>query len=243
MFESFKKFAVAATASVIGLVLVSGASAAVKTYNLGGGWMAETSQPNVDIVVDGVSTDNLVISLEKFATFSDANIDPFTGQFDPARITFFQDSKYKGTYANLIVLADETIQNDSSKTWTGFKMFLLGGYGDLGTTQFDLSKTGGLPFGGDFGPFSSFNITPDNRSLTFGDGSIAPSSIWAPGNTAGNTNLVIWAAPNSAGDKSFVLKEQPIIAIPLPAAAWSGLSGLIGLGVVGMVRKVRAARD
>ena len=45
------------------------------------------------------------------------------------------------------------------------------------------------------------------------------------------------------GTTTFTLKEIPQtggnVVIPLPAAAWSGLTGLAGLAIVGLVKKTR----
>jgi hypothetical protein len=74
--------------------------------------------------------------------------------------------------------------------------------------------------------------------ITLGNGVVEDGEIWRPGVGDDGGNLVISAAPSETGTQRFVFKELPL-PIPLPAAAWMGLSSLIGLGVVNAIRRAR----
>ena len=94
-------------------------------------------------------------------------------------------------------------------------------------------------------PFTHQVFSDNNQVLTVDGGTIPsggfPANLWLPGATVAGGQLVIHAAPTACGTfKVFSLKEQPLIAIPVPAAAWTGLSGLIGLSLLGAAKKARS---
>ena len=72
-----------------------------------------------------------------------------------------------------------------------------------------------------------------------GGSPVTNNSTWFPGSQS-NTGLAIIA--NLTTDNTFSLKEIAIpggTVIPLPAAAWTGLSTLLGLGLLGAAKKAR----
>jgi hypothetical protein len=107
--------------------------------------------------------------------------------------------------------------------------------------QFDVAQSAGFAIA----PFTSAVYSSNNQVLTVDGGGVVPSAppgvvgpnVWFPG--VGPGALVIRADPIAGTLRTFTLKEQPLTAIPVPAAAWTGLSGLVGLAVIGSAKKLR----
>jgi hypothetical protein len=180
-----------------------------------GGWKASAPDGvNVSLEVLGIVGDQLV--LKKTAAFSDLG---------PLPIQFL-----KGTSGiNSIVIDFEDVTNNTGSSWSSFNLHVLG----TGTT-FDHDSA--LNWNGD--AFKSNDVSADNQSLTLSNGSVANGATFHPGLEAGSNggNLVINA------NASFSLNETPGQGgnvVPLPAAAWMGLSGLLGLGAVKQAKKLR----
>jgi hypothetical protein len=155
---------------------------------------------------------------------------------DPIVITFNR----VGNNASTLVINDEAVVNNSGEDWTNFRMELSSGSSAGGTPNFAFTTSDGAPGIGDFriDPFTSFTFSNQNSTLELSGGTVKAGSTWFPGSQS-NTGLAIVA---SANDTTFTLKEIPSgggFVIPLPAAAWTGLSGLLGLGLIGVAKRVR----
>jgi hypothetical protein len=244
--KGFKFASLFALAAIVSLT-VNASSAVAGWMELGNsGWTVTWSShldgpgtPQVALSVD--YEDSNVVVIEKFAAWGPESKSPFGFFLDPIVLTFQQT---RPNAVSTIIINDEQLINQTGYDWIGFKWTILNGTtGTLADTQFNASATGiGTPGGFSIDPFTTFAYSQNNQILEVGGG-VIPSSppfgpnVWFPGAASGA--LVIHAAPTSNGSmKSFSLKEQPII-IPLPAAAWTGLSGLLGLGFFGYAKNLR----
>jgi hypothetical protein len=220
---SLRKLCLTAFAAVIaGAALPASASQALLgDGSNSGGWKASAPDgTSVSLEVLGIVGDQLV--LKKTATFNDASSN---GLFQPLPIQFL-----KGTSGiNSIVIDFEDVTNKTGESWGSFNLTVLG----TGTT-FDHDSA--QNWNGD--AFKSNDVSSDNKSLTLKNGTVANGATFHPGLEAGSNggNLVINA------NASFSLNETPGKGgnvVPLPAAAWMGLSGLLGLGAVKQAKKLR----
>jgi hypothetical protein len=229
-FSKLKLSVLAAVASVGLGFLGAGPSASAATLDLSAyGWYASFDQ-NISLTILSTSSSSIVVSLEKFADFTaPAN----NGVFQPMNIVFRQTST---SAVPKIVIEDETILNDTGSTWGGFRFLLEGGVGGNKPT-FDASSANVS-----VGPQFSTATLVSNQNLTVGGGSLQsgsfPKNLWTPGYDSGA--ITINADPFTSGSlaQTFVFKEQPIL-IPLPAAAWTSLSGLLGVGVLVGAKQAR----
>jgi hypothetical protein len=101
----------------------------------------------------------------------------------------------------------------------------------LGDATYADSSSG---FNGDV--FNTTALSQDKKVVTLSDGTLANGASFFPGFGKNGGDLTI----NASG--SFSLNEgagTPPIVIPLPAAAWMGISGLLGLGAVQSLKKWR----
>jgi hypothetical protein len=119
---------------------------------------------------------------------------------------------------------------------------MQGSTGTAADTRFDSTASAGF----DTSPLNTANFSNNNQTLDLTGGTINNGDTWTPGQGPDGGELVINAIPVAGGPslRTFVLKEQPGIggppvAIPIPAAAWTGMSGLFGLGVFSILRRVR----
>jgi len=200
------------------------------------GWTA-TFDDNVDLTVLSTSNNGVVLSLQKFADFT--NPSDTTGVPETLNIVFRQTAR---NAVKQIAIEEETVLNDSGVDWSGFRFLLSGGVNG-NTPSFDTEASSG--FSTD--PFGAKEFLNANKELRVSGGTLssaAGSNIWRPGRSAGA--LFINAAPFSSGslDQNFVFSEQPIlgsVVIPLPAAAWTTLSGLLAGGLLVVSRKFRSA--
>lgn len=201
------------------------------------GWSYLTNDPNIELITfnSGDGEAGLFVAFEKSATWYEDTWDEQTQRYLEKTITFSQISP-DAAPMNLII-SSEAIFNKTAQSWTGFQMFVSDSGGPP-SAVFD--PAGSVDFD-TFPPFATKFFSDDNKTFTSTDGVLVNGPVpWNPAK-----NLVIYAAANKSGElKTFELKEAPIVgtvAIPLPAAAWSGLSGLLGLGAIGAIRKVRHA--
>lgn len=239
-----KKHAVAAAVVALALIACLAGSAQAVSVPLGtSGWQVTWQDPFLSVQVDFQTSGE--VRIEKFVQFNDS-----TAFTDPGKsnITFEQIDV---SAVPLIIINDETVVNKTGQAWGGFRFILESGADGTGTfTHWDPTNTFNPPDPGGFSidPFTTATFGANtagqaNTVLTFGGG-IVPSDtpgddVWSPGGISGELRLL--AEPVGAGFalRSFVLKEQPIALIPLPAAAWTGLSGLAGLGLLGSLKKMR----
>lgn len=186
-----------------------------------------------------VTTTSNALVLQKVAVFADGT-DQY-GLIAPIEINFQQ---IKPNAVPYIVIGREIVTNATGTDWGAFKFIIEGGTtGTAADPQFDLEKTfgGATPF--DISPFTSWaatGITINPQTVTVTDGTVSNSTVWRPGFADGAGDLVISAAPSQTGTTRFVFKEQPVpTAIPLPAAAWTGLTSLAGLALLGGYKRMR----
>jgi len=232
----FSKWMKKASLIVLGGVaaLATGATAQAGSLQLGNsGWTASWAtfrDPYLALNVDFESTDSVYI--EKKMNFQPSDVDASGLFINPVVIVFQQTS---ANALPFIVINDEQLINNTGVTWNGFKFTILGG--TPGAT-FDAGRTDVSPPGAGFSldPFTNGTYSQGDTILTVGQGGNIPDGgVWFPGAQSGG--LAISALPMSDLSGAFTLKEQPLIGgvpnvIPLPAAAWSGLTGLAGLALV-----------
>jgi len=188
-----------------------------------GGWTASAPDgADVHLDVLGIVNDTLV--LKKTATFSDGPTG--NGFFSPLPIQFLKNN----SGISKIVIDFEDIANNTGTTWGSFSLTVVGN-----NVSFDAASAQG--FDGDKfkGPNELSALANNQQTLKLTNGTVADGEHFLPGLAAGSTggNLIINAG---AG---FSLNEQPGAgqSVPLPAAAWMGLSGLVGMGAIGKAKK------
>lgn len=228
-----------AAAAVVSLGLIPAAKAASVDLSAFG-WMADTEN-GVDLTVLSQSSNGITLSLEKSADFTTGlNADGF---IEPLLINFRQISS---SAVPTIKIDDESITNATGTTWTGFRFIIEGGLTNNGTVpHFDAAASAGFltaPF--DQGAFSNNDKLLTATGGTLPTSSLADSGLWNPGQAPAG-DLTIAADPFTSGNtaQTFVFKEQPITGggplIPLPAAAWTSLSGLLGLGLISNAKNLK----
>lgn len=238
--------------AIAGAGLLAGGAATAQAgslLNVGGwniSWDAEQSDPaGTYVTVTLLTQSTNAIVLQKVGVFADGP-DKY-GLIAPLELNFQQVEADALPY---IIITSEQITNASGTDWSSFKFIIEDGTtGDpTKDVHFNIDETFNdvPPF--KISPFTSWvaSNTVDGSTLpqmlTFSDGIVADGTIWTPGigaNTGGE--VVINANPSRTGGSTrFVFKEQPIpTAIPLPAAAWMGLSSLAFLALPKAARKVR----
>ncbi len=192
------------------------------------GWKAtwaDVYDPIVRLQVNCLKSDR--VELTKCVNF-DYQPGP-AGFIDPVVIVFQQTSLQ--AVANLSIRS-ETLLNNTGHAWDGFRMTLLGG------ATFDAGSLAGF----NTTPMAIKSLAPGDTILNLSGGVVPIGGVFTPGVGAGELVMNTASIPGGAM-KAFSLKEQPLPAptIPLPAAAWTGLSGLIGLSI-SAARKRRAAK-
>jgi hypothetical protein len=220
---------------------VAGPSAEAGTVQLGNsGWSASWDaswDPYVGVNVDFQSSDTVFI--EKFVNYTSAQLN--AGFINGVDIVFQQTS---ANAVQFIVLNDEQLVNNTGVSWIGFQMLVDPVFG--GGVKFDTGKTDISPPGSGFSidPFTQHTWSNGDATLDVSGGVIpsgppvpgpGTSNVWFPGARSGG--LAIIANPSQVGTAAFRLKETPII--PLPMAAWSGLSGLAGLALLAAGKRIR----
>lgn len=231
---------VVALVGLVGFAFAPGAAKAGSVDLSSFGWSATWDSSfdlNLDVTPD-LSLGNNVVVLEKHVIFTKEMVNSVTGGIDPVKITFRQIS---ANAKPLIVIADETVVNNTGLAWNGFRFTVQeGSTGTASDSRFDTALSAGF----DTTPFTTKTYSHNDQILDVTGGIVADGGLWTPGTGVGKGELVINAIPvlGGASWRTIDFKEQPSIgtAIPLPAAAWTGLSGLIGLGIFGAAKKVRA---
>jgi len=236
-----RRFIIAAVLTVAILGMFSRAQAAIVTKVLGdSGWTVRYDNIGLSITLLNPPADvedTAYVVLQKVAQFA-TGVNEF-GFLDPLEISFIQTGENATQY---VVIDREVVTNDTGVDWTGFRFIVedpMAGKG--GGAHFDQALSAG--FVNDINPFTSHSYNGDSTELFVSAGTlshISPDDIWTPGFQQ-NSNLVINANPFDSGcvRRTFVFKEQPVSVIPLPAAAWTGLSGLLGLGMIGVAKNWR----
>jgi len=193
------------------------------TIDSGWSWtVSDTLAPLVNLVF--IKTSGSQFFFEKDATFQNTTT--------PVTITFAKTN----SNAKSLVISDEVLVNKSGSSWNQFSMS-LNSTSSGNTHGFAFATSDNSSGLGDFkiSPFTSFAFTQNNSVLTLSGGTVADNTTFFPG-SGSTTGLAIVANGSSS---NFDLVEQPNIGggtpppvVPLPAAAWTGLSGLIGLGLL-----------
>lgn len=213
-------FAVAAVAaSALVGVGTSHAATVLKSGDTVAGWKI-TFPAGIALVDDGGSH----LTLEKAAAFT---------SLEGLDITFNQVSY---SASSTITITDESITNVSGGPFGGFQFLLLNTLqGNASAPKF----AGGLAFNGVTPPFANQTQNAAGDTITLSGGTLADNSTAKWGFGSGG-DLSINASPASTGLKKVLdFKEIPQSFIPLPPAAWSGLTGLVGLGVIGNAKRLR----
>ncbi len=236
-------FVGAALFGAVGMMSVGVDSAQAGSMVLGdSGWSAswDSSFDNVDstyVVLTVLAETSDAIVVQKGAVFA-SGPDQY-GLIAPVEINFAQT---RSNAVSNIVITSESVTNASGTPWGGFKFIIEDGTtGTPADTSFNLDKTFGTPPPFNVAPFQVTGIggpTAQPQVITLGDGVLNPGQIWRPGVGPTGGELVINAAPSTTGTKRFVFKELPL-PIPLPAAAWMGVSSLLGMGAFGGLKRLR----
>lgn len=194
------------------------------------GWAWDTPDPSLVNLVF-IKTSNGQFFFQKDANVKQAN--------SPVIVTFTKTSSSPQT----LVINDEAVTNHTGTDWTAFRMEL-----SSGTTgsqpNFAFTTSNGSAGIGDFNidPFKAFTFYNNNAGLLLNGGTIANGSTWFPG--ANSTNGLALIA-NASTANTFSLKEIAVpgttTAIPLPAAAWTGLTTLLGLGALKAIKRIKLA--
>lgn len=221
------------------------------------GFSAQQSKA-VTVALNGVDANGNVVSSGWTASYSDAFVTAgwdvaltFRGlSGDGSQFFFEKDATFKAPAGNgndgleilfqkvdpnakELVINDEIITNQTGVDWNAFQ-WILASDRSGGTPSFTFAPTNGPASGFAISPFTSMNFADQNSVLSFTGGTVANGQTWFAG--ANSATGIAIVANNSVS--SFALKEVPI-PIPLPAAAWTGMSTLVGLGLLAAAKNAR----
>lgn len=194
------------------------------------GWSATIPDVGDDasIVLSFVRSDSGTYFFDKTATMT-SNDSALVIEFDRTSAS-----------APTLAIGTESITNSTGADWAGFRTFVSTATAAGGTgAGFQLSTASG---GFTINPFTNMSFTNNNTEMDVTGGTVANGTAYTPGSAA--TGGVVIFSGNSADDR-FLLKEIGLTgngggtAVPLPAAAWMGLSTLLGLGLIGAAKRFR----
>jgi len=235
MFSTLFKFSTVATLG-IGTLFMTAPQASAKSIALvdnngvSAGWTVTVPDSQAaGFAITFVRSSGNQFFFTKDATLTSNNT-PFILSFDRTSAN-----------AKDLVIQNEAIVNNTGSSWTAFRELVSSGSSG-GTPNFALTTSDGSSGLGNFSidPFTSFSFINSNTELDVSGGTVAAGDTWKPG-SASSTGLAIMT--NNTTADHFTLKEISIpggggVVIPLPAAAWTGLTTLIGLGIISSARKV-----
>lgn len=221
-------------AGVIGLIAAAGTAQArtvdlVDNNGVSSGWTATIPDvgDGAGVSLNFVRSADGVFYFDKTATLT-TNDSALVIEFNRTSAT-----------ASTLAIGTESLTNSTGTDWTGFRTFVSTATAAGGTgAGFQLSLQ---PGGFNIDPFTIINFTNSNTEMDVTGGTVANGSAWTPGSSTSGGVAIISA--NSADDR-FLLKEIALTGatpIPLPAAAWSGLSVMVGLALFGAAKRVRHA--
>jgi hypothetical protein len=233
----FKSTAIAAFAAVLGfganasfatnntpLVPAYGPQATINSGDTYQGWTITYPEGMGVSLAQDATTNQLELVVEKFATFVSSN---------SYLITFTQNKAWSGTpVATSIDIQNESITNFSGSNWNQFNFELQTPF--TGPSNLAAAFTPGHEFVPPSGPNGSWSgVTFSSTDISYtGSQPNGTVSLWGQTQTA-NDDLLIATNPGTGQvPQSFTFKELPSVSVPVPAAAWSGLTGLLGLGLV-----------
>jgi hypothetical protein len=127
--------------------------------------------------------------------------------------------------ASSIQIDNEAIVNSSGTSWSGFDFVLVGN----------------ATFSG-----STFVLPAGYTGVSVGSTEIDYTGVQAAGDVSlwGLTGKPLVIDPSTAAGTVFFFKEIPVGGsgplVPLPAAAWQGLTGLLGLGLLAGGKSLKA---
>jgi hypothetical protein len=219
----------AASSSQAATVALKGVDAFGNTVD--SGWTASWSDAfdaagwDINLTFRGLSANGNQFFFEKDATFKA----PAGNGTNGLEILF----QKVNPNAKELVIKDEIITNQTGIAWEAFQ-WLLASSNESGGPAFTFAATNGPASGFQISPFTSLEFANNNTVVNFSGGIVANGQTWFAG--ANSSTGIAIVSGNSAS--SFVLKEVPI-PIPLPAAAWTGMSTLVGLGLLATAKKAR----
>jgi hypothetical protein len=241
----FKLSVAAVAASFIGLSTSANAGTVALTGTdsagnaIDSGWVATWADAydaagwDVNLTFRGLSASGGQFFFEKDATFRA----PAGNGIDGLEILFTKVDPN----AKELVINDEVLTNATGVDWDGFQWILASG-STSGGPAFSFATTNGPADGFQISPFTSMSFANGNTVLNFSGGTVANGQTWF----AGANSLTGIAIVSGANTNSFVLKEVPTgpgtgpgPVIPLPAAAWTGMSTLLGLGLLAAAKNAR----
>jgi hypothetical protein len=175
-------------------------------------------------------TTSTQVNLEKSATFTSAN---------QALDITFAPTTTTGTTADVFVIPDESLNNHTGSSLTGFDFVLM----NTGSANATFAATGFKPPTGSGYNFTKVSVINGKTELVYtgtqGDG---VTSFWGDGNPASAGDNLVIDAPAGA---SFTLRELAVAGggpppgVPIPSAMWQSLAGLSALGAFGLLRKMK----
>jgi hypothetical protein len=220
-----------------GTVALTGVDALGQTID--SGWVATWADAydaagwDVNLTFRGLSANGSQFFFEKDATFRA----PAGNGIDGLEILF----QKVDPSAKELVINDEVLTNATGTDWNSFQWILASG-STTGGPAFTFATTNGPADGFQISPFTSMSFASGNTVLNFSGGTVAEGQTWF----AGANSLTGIAIVSGANTNSFVLKEVPNggnpapgPVIPLPAAAWTGMSTLLGLGLLAAAKNAR----
>jgi hypothetical protein len=214
MFKSIKVAGITAFAAALSLFGGAVATSHAETITADG-WkitFPDSTMGSSFIGLTGVVSDGSTLVIgEKDANFA---------AVEPLPIVFQEVGK---TAASSIEIMNEAIVNSSGTTWSGFDFVLVG------NATF---------------PGSTFDLPAGYTGVSVGSTEIDYTGVQAAGDVSlwGLTGKPLVIDPSTVAGNVFFFKEIPVSGpmVPLPAAAWQGLTGLLGLGLLAGGKSLKA---
>jgi len=197
------------------------------------GWTITFPQGlGVELAQDA-TTNQLVLVLEKFATFTSVS---------GLNVTFSQNVNWTGTpLATSIEVENESITNSSGSNWSRFDFELQTPFtGPNNVAASFVSGNEFVPPSGSNGSWSTVSFSSNDIFYT-GSQASGTVSLWGQTQTTGDDLLIETNPSDGPVPQSFTFKELPTAgaSVPLPAAAWSGLTGLLGLALIAVGKRFK----
>jgi hypothetical protein len=214
MIKSIKLAGISAFAAALSLFGGAVASSHAETITADG-WkitFPDSTMGSSFIGLTGIVSDGSTLVIgEKDANFT---------AVEPLPIVFQEVGK---TAASSIQIDNEAIVNSSGTNWSGFDFVLVG------NATF---------------PGSTFDLPAGYTGVSAGSTEIDYTGVQAAGDVSmwGLTGKPLVIDPSTAAGTVFFFKEIPVSGpmVPLPAAAWQGLTGLLGLGLLAGGKSLKA---